>query len=253
MRGGRGSPAAARVGSGAGVSGPRFLFVTGTDTSVGKTTVSRALLAAWRARDLRVLPLKPIETGCGEALLAQDALQLAAAAGSDPRTTCLYRYALPVSPESAARATGAALDPQALLARCLAISRNAGAENVLIEGAGGLLVPIAPGYTMADLAAELGARVLLVARTRLGTLNHSLLSLAECRRRGLPVVAVVLNRTDATRGPEDADNPALLRAHGRVEVLGPLPYLPAASLADLQAAAQAHLPIARLHELAFSC
>ncbi len=233
------------------MTSPRFLFVTGTDTSVGKTTVSRALLAAWRARDLRVLPLKPIETGCGESLVAADAQQLAVAAGSDPATTCLLRYALPVSPESAARATGTAIDPQALLHSCRELCRAAGAEHVLIEGAGGLLVPIAPGYTMADLAADLGARVLLVARTRLGTLNHTLLSLAECRRRSLPVVGVVLNRTDTTRGPEDADNPALLRAHGRVEVLGPLPYLPAASLADLQAAAQAHLPIARLHELAF--
>ena len=234
------------------MSGPRFLFVTGTDTNVGKTTVARALLAAWRARDLRVLPLKPIETGCGEAMLAADAALLAAAAASDPATACLLRYALPLSPEAAARASGAALDPGELVAGCLAISRAAAAEHVLVEGAGGLLVPIAPGYTMADLAAELGARVLLVARTRLGTLNHCLLSLAECRRRGLPVVGVVLNRTDAIRGPEDADNPALLRAHGRVEILGPLPYVPTASLADLQAAAQAHLPIARLHELAFA-
>jgi dethiobiotin synthetase len=233
------------------VSRPRFLFVSGTDTDVGKTTVARALLAAWRARELRVLPLKPIETGCGEALLAADATQLALAAGSPPATACILRYALPLSPEAAARATGAAIDPQALIESCLALGRAAAAEQILVEGAGGLLVPIAPGYTMADLAGDLGARVLLVARTRLGTLNHCLLSLAECRRRGLPVIGVVLNRTDAIRGPEDADNAALLRAHGRVEVLGPLPYVPAASLADLQAAAQAHLPIARLHELAF--
>lgn len=234
------------------VTRPRFLFVSGTDTDVGKTTVARSLLAAWRTRGLPVLPLKPIETGCGEAMVAADAAALAAAAGSDPATTCILRYAPPVSPEAAARATGAAIDPKALLASCLRAASAAGAEHVLVEGAGGLLVPIAPGYTMADLASELEARVLLVSRTRLGMLNHCLLSIAECRRRGLPVIGVVLNRTDATRGPEDADNPALLRAHGRVEVLGPLPHVPAASLADLQAAAQAHLPIARLHELAFA-
>ena len=234
------------------MSKPRFLFITGTDTNVGKTTVARALLAAWRTRGLRVLPLKPIETGCGESMVAADAAALAAAAGSDLMESCLLRYALPVAPEAAARATGAAIDPKALLNSCLAAGRSAAADNVLVEGAGGLLVPIAPGYTMADLAGELEARVLLVARTRLGMLNHCLLSLAECRRRGLPVVGVILNRTDASRGPEEADNPALLRAHGRVEVLGPLPYVPTASLADLQAAAQAHLPIARLHELAFA-
>lgn len=231
---------------------PRFLFVTGTDTDVGKTTVARALLAVWRARGLRVLPLKPIETGCGDSMVAADAAALALAAGSDPATTCLLRYPLPLSPEAAARATGAAIDPKALVAGCLAACRAASAEHVLVEGAGGLLVPIAPGYTMADLAVDLQARVLLVSRTRLGMLNHCLLSIAECRRRGLPVIGVVLNRTDATRGPEDADNPALLRAHGRVEVLGPLPLVPTASLTDLQAAAQAHLPIARLHELAFA-
>jgi dethiobiotin synthase len=230
----------------------RFLFVTGTDTSVGKTTVARALLAAWRARELRVLPLKPIETGCGDSLLAADALRLAEAAGSEAAAACLLRYPLPVAPEAAARATGAPIDPRALLAGCLSISRAAESGHVLVEGAGGLLTPIAPDYTMADLAQELGARILLVARTRLGTLNHSLLSLAECRRRGLPVLAVVLNRTDAVRGPEDADNPTLLRTHGQVEVLGPLPFVPGNSLTDLQAAAQAHLPIARLHELAFT-
>jgi dethiobiotin synthase len=231
----------------------RILFVTGTDTGVGKTAVSAALLGAWQRLGLQVAPLKPLETGCPPDGPGEDAARLAAAAGTDPASAALLRFAEPLSPEAAARAAGQpAIDPKALLAACRA---RTGAPT-LVEGAGGLLVPIAPGYTMADLAVDLaddpGASVLLVARTRLGTLNHTLLTLSECRRRGLRVLAVVLNRTDPHVGPEERDNPALLRAHGDVEVLGPLPFLPGpAGTADLAAAALQVLPVTRLYDLAF--
>jgi dethiobiotin synthetase len=239
------------------------LFVTGTDTGVGKTTVACALLAAFRKLGLPVSPLKPLETGCPPDSVGSDAARLAAAAGTDPARAGLLRFAEPVCPEAAGRAEDRPIDVPALLALC----RERAAEPTLIEGAGGLLVPIAPGYTMADLAADLGARVLVVARTRLGTLNHTLLTLAECRRRRLPVIGVILNRTDDVIGPEDRDNAELLAAHGGVEILGPLPYLretpnslsgspsggPSGipSGEELAEAAMRELPIARLYQRAF--
>ena len=222
------------------------LFVTGTDTGVGKTTVSRALLGAFRRRGALVTPLKPVETGCATgpdgALVAADADALADAAGTPRGDACVLRFALPVAPEAAARAASTAIDPQALVAEC----RRRLGPRTLVEGAGGLLVPIAPGFTMADLAAALSARVLIVARTRLGTLSHTLLTVSECRRRGLLVSAVVLNRTLAEAGPEEPTNAELLASHGAVPVLGPLPHAPDAPLEALVELCERHLPVAQL-------
>ncbi|MFO0576308.1 MAG: dethiobiotin synthase [Polyangia bacterium] len=239
----------------------RVLFVTGTDTGVGKTAVSAALLAAWRELGRPVTPLKPLETGCAPERPGEDAARLAAAAGTDPADAGLLRFAEPLCPEAAARAAGQRPMDRAARAALLAACRARATSPTLIEGAGGLLVPIGPGYTMADLATDLaadpGASVLVVARTRLGTLNHTLLTLRECRRRGLRVLAVVLNRTDPTIGPEERDNAELLRVHGDVEVLGPLPFLPAPpatgqiTTEQLAAAALQTLPVAWLHDLAF--
>lgn len=223
------------------------LFVTGTDTGVGKTTAGCALLAAFCKLGLPASPLKPLETGCPPDSVGPDATRLAAAAGTDPARAGLLRFAEPICPEAASRAEDRPIDLPALLATC----RERAAEPTLIEGAGGLLVPIAPGYTMADLAADLGARVLIVARTRLGTLNHTLLTLAECRRRRLPVIGVLFNRTDEVIGPEERDNAELLAAHGGVEILGTLPYLREISQEELAEAAIRELPIARLYQRAF--
>jgi len=219
--------------------------VTGTDTGVGKTTVSCALLAAWRRRGQPVSALKPLETGSPDGPPGEDASRLAAAAGQPATTAAWMCLSQPVAPEAAARAAGVTIAPAALSAAC----RAAAGPFTLVEGAGGLLVPIGPGYTMADLAAELGAAVLLVGRTRLGTINHTLLTIAECRRRGLRLLGVVLNRCQAEVGPEEQDNASLIESHGGVPVWGPFPYvpelaqLPPQSLAE---AAERHLPVGEL-------
>lgn len=226
---------------------PRFLFVTGTDTGVGKTAVSCALLAALRGRGA-LAALKPIETGVtpGDFTADSDGVRLAAAAGLLATQTIGMQLLLPLAPEAAAQAAGMAIDPQALVALCRTRAAELGRPLTLIEGAGGLLVPIAPGFTMADLARELAAQVLIVARTRLGTINHTLLTVAECRRRRLPVCGVVLNRATPESGIEDRDNAALIASHGSVPVWGPLPHLPSwAETLDTTAlarAAEAHLP-----------
>ena len=148
----------------------RVLFVTGTDTGVGKTTVSVALLAAWAKTGRVVRPLKPIETGMTDHTEGSDAARLAAAVGLRENDTMLWRFALPAAPESAAMAEGKRID----LGQLIAAIQQLPGENLLIEGAGGLLVPVAPGVVMADLAQALGARLLIVGRTQLGTINNTI-------------------------------------------------------------------------------
>ena len=110
------------------------------------------------------------------------------------------------------------------------------------------------GFVVADLAKALGARLLVVARTRLGTINHTLLSLSEAKRRGLTVAGLVLNRTIEAIGPEEQDNVSLLRAHAgsdQPDPLGPLPFSRSQDPAVLGALAAAHLPVADLFARAF--
>ena len=225
----------------------RILFVTGTDTGVGKTTVSVALLAAWAKTGRVVRPLKPIETGITDGTEGSDAARLAAAVGLRETDTALLRFSLPAAPECAAAAEG----QQLALGPLVATIQQLPGENLLIEGAGGLLVPIAPGVVMADLAQALGARLLIVGRTRLGTINHTLLTLAESQRRGLPVCALILNRLGEEVGPQEADTAARIAAHGGVQPLGPFPFSRQQDPATLADLAAQHLPIDTLFERAF--
>jgi len=158
------------------------VFVTGTDTSIGKTTYCRDLLR----RHPEATYWKPVQTGWPE----DDDTRTVDAARSLPG----IRLRDPVSPHLAAAREGRTLS----LAEILAPVR--GFEGTLVaEGAGGLLVPLAPGLLMIDLAAALGLPVVLVARDRLGTINHTLLSLEALRRRRLAVKGVVLLGGDANR------------------------------------------------------
>ena len=175
------------------------VFVTGTDTGCGKTRVGCAVARAWRAAGRRVRVLKPVETGCerlggGEPAPA-DARALAEAAGDDAPLDrlCPYRLELPAAPEVAARAAGVEIRLDRIAA-ALARARE-DADCVLVEGAGGLLVPLAPGLDMAGLAAALDLPLLVVARAALGTINHTRLTLEAARARGLRVAGVAVSHT----------------------------------------------------------
>lgn len=213
----------------------RGLFVTGTDTGVGKTLVACAL-AAWAcARGLDVGVMKPIATGGrrrGRRWVSDDAQRLAACASArDPwpliNPICFRE---PLAPWTAARRMGAALRlaPAVDAFRALAARHDA----VIVEGIGGLLVPLNARQRVADLAEQMALPILLVTRPDLGTLNHTLLSLAELRRRGLHCIGVVVNH--ARPRPRDRwarlaqqTNPEVLARFGRV--LGVLPYWPGAA------------------------
>ncbi len=209
------------------------LFVTGTDTGVGKTRVSRVLLAAARARGLDLGAMKPIETGVdGRGPL--DAIALREAAGVEDAldVICPQRFALPAAPCVAAAAEGRGVELDVVM-RCYA---ELAARHVamLVEGAGGLLVPTTPEADMGDLAAALGLPVLIVARATLGTINHTRLTLAECVRRNLPVVGVVLSHAGGPTSEPDEANLAYLRGWLGVRLLGELPHRAAPGRAELE-------------------
>jgi dethiobiotin synthetase len=172
----------------------RGLFVTGTDTGVGKSIVAASICAALSARGERVAAFKPVVTGLEEppGALPPDHELLARAAGGrqTPAEVAPYRYGPAVSPHFAAELAGETIEP----ARLVAAARRAGATaDVLVaEGVGGLLVPITPGYLVRDLARELALPLVVAVRTGLGTINHTLLTVEAARAVGLPVVGIVM-------------------------------------------------------------
>jgi dethiobiotin synthetase len=206
------------------MAGTRGVFVTGTDTGVGKTLVSTHLLRTLRDRGVDVGAMKPIETGVGPAG-PLDAIALHQAAGRvDPLDdVCPVQLALPAAPNVAAAAEATTIG----LAPIREAFERLRAKHhwLLVEGAGGLLVPILADYSMIDLAQELALPLLLVARARLGTINHTLLSLAEIERRGLELAGVVICHADGViDNANDANLTHLRRALGPL-LLGEVPVI----------------------------
>jgi dethiobiotin synthetase len=199
------------------------LLVTGTDTGVGKTFVTCAVAHALRARGRRVSVMKPIETGVdGE---PEDAVRLRAAA-ADPApldVICPYRFRAPLAPAVAARAENRHVDVEHLIQ--LVRERAAAADVLLIEGAGGLLVPIDGLVTFADLAATCALPVLIVAANRLGTVNHTALTARVAAAAGLAVRGFVLSQPEARTDESGATNAAEISRLTALRCLGVLGHL----------------------------
>ncbi len=203
--------------------------------------VAAAIAAALVARGERVRAFKPVLTGTDEprdpAWPPDDEL-LAAATGQDAGSVAPYRFGPPVSPHLAAELAGEAIEPATLLASASAVA--AGADALVVEGVGGLLVPLTPGYLVRDLACELALPLVIAARAGLGTINHTLLTLEAARASGLRVAGVVLTPWSSPGALEES-NRATIAALGAVEVatLATLSEVTPASLA----AAGAALPL----------
>ena len=172
------------------------IFVTGTNTEVGKTYVS-VLAAKWlRSRGVDVGVMKPVETGCVEIdgrRVAADAQALVASAGVTDEMSLVAPCTLrkPLAPLVAAELEGASIDPELILASFRELASRH--SFMIVEGAGGLLVPLTDRYNMLDMAEEMQLPLLVVAASKLGAINHSLLTLDAARARGVPVSALVLN------------------------------------------------------------
>ena len=204
----------------------RGLFVTGTDTGVGKTVIAAALCAGLRARGERVAAFKPVVTGLDEqpAEWPPDHELLASATGQTPEEVAPHRFGPAVSPHLAAELGGRELEPRDLVAQA---RRAAARADVLVaEGVGGLLVPITTEYSVRDLASELALPLLVAARPSLGTINHTLLTLEAARGAGLQVAAVVMTPWPAEPSVMEQSNRLAVERLGHVQVLGMAPTTP---------------------------
>ena len=206
-------------------------FVTGTDTGVGKTLVAAALCQDERKAGRTVLYAKPVQTGL-ERAQAGDAAFVAAAA-KVPVVECL-RFPEPLAPAVAAERAGQVIDVGGLLNDLEKASD--GFDRVVVEGAGGLLVPLWGAVTMADLADALGAGLVVVTRPGLGTLNHTALTLEAANSRGLPVDGLVISGWPPDPGVTERTN--LERLSDMAPVIGLLPSYPGLDTADPATAPQ---------------
>ena len=217
----------------------RGIFVTGTDTGVGKSVLAAAICAGLAARGERVAALKPVVTGLdepsGEWPRDHELLAAAASAGQAPEAVAPYRFGPPVAPHYAAELAGVRIEP----ARLLELARAAAEANALVvEGVGGMMVPITTGYLVRDLAVDLGLPVLVAARTGLGTINHVLLTLEAARSAGLRVAGVVMTPWPNDPEPIERSNRVTIEDLGRVTVTGLPPTTP-----DALAEAGSALPL----------
>lgn len=205
----------------------RGFFVTGTDTGIGKSWCSAALLAALRRRGHTAFGMKPVASGCAETpdgLRSEDALLLLAQGTTPAPPYALinpYALAAPIAPHLAARRAGVEIRLERILAALDEL--NLRADFTVVEGVGGWRVPLNAHATVADLAGAAGLPVILVVGIRLGCLNHALLS-ADAIRRGPGLAGWIANRVDAdTACPEE--NIASLRERIDAPLLGVLPHL----------------------------
>ena len=204
------------------------IFVTGTDTGVGKSLVSATLLAALRANGVRAVGMKPVASGCTATPAGwrnDDALLLAAHSAGDPPYALVNPYALrdPVAPHLAAASMGVEIQLEPIAASFAALSTNA--QCVVVEGVGGWAVPLSARTMQADLVRRLGLPVLLVVGLRLGCINHALLSARAIAADGCHLLGRIGSRLDATTVRVE-ENIATLSERLPVPCLGVLPHAP---------------------------
>ncbi len=222
----------------------RGLFVTGTDTGVGKTVLAAAIVAALRAEGVGVTALKPVITGLDEPAPGDwphDHELLARVAGQGPSEVAPLRYGPPVSPHLAAELSGRTIALEDL--EQVIQETAAGAEIVVVEGVGGLLVPLSEAYDVRALARRFGMPLLIAARPGLGTINHTLLTLEAARAASIEVACVVLTPWPREPNTIERSNRATIAKLGQVDV-AVLEHVQRAE-AELLARAGRSLPLER--------
>jgi dethiobiotin synthetase len=209
----------------------RGVFITATDTGVGKTLVAAALVTCLTQRGIDVGVMKPIETGVSRSAKARsDGMRLRRAAGTDDpmAEVCPYVYRLPVAPLSAARAEKTTVRIATIMRAFRALSQKH--AFMMVEGVGGAQVPITQLLNISDLIYQTKLPAIVIGRSSLGGINHALLTLHALRQRKIPVVALVLNQCRPVRRKithaQEQSTVSLLRMLAGVPVIGPLLYSP---------------------------
>lgn len=227
------------------------IFITGTDTGVGKTVIASAIAALARERGIDVGVMKPIESGCpreGGGLLRRDAVRLRDWAGVDDRTDIddvnPYAFEHPLAPAAAGEIEGREVDLDTILRAYRSLARRH--EVMVVEGVGGLLVPINRDHLLSDLVRALGLDLVVVSRDALGTLNHTLLTLRVAASLGLAVRGVILNRMTGDPDPSSGTNEGLLRRWTDLPILGTFPHVDPGDREGVLDAARRALDLSRL-------
>jgi dethiobiotin synthetase len=206
----------------------RGLFVTGTDTDVGKTIVTGALAAALRAEDLNVGIWKPVQSGALLGSGETDAERLLQYSGIHERAedVASFTFQAPLTPMLAAKQDGVDITLQEIISAGQPLADRY--ESVLIEGAGGVAVPLTEDSLVVDLISELRIPALIVARSGLGTINHTLLTVSYLQQHGVPIIGFILNDGDSNEMYNDssaATNAELIERYCGISFLGRFPRL----------------------------
>ena len=205
------------------------IFITGTDTGVGKTIVAAGLAGALRANGLDAGVMKPVETGAkkkGKKLIPRDAEFLMKVSRVNDPLPLVNPYCLeaPLAPGPAARLAGMEILPEKII-NSFGELRNAH-QFIIVEGVGGLLVPLADNYLVSDLVKALSLPLIVVAKPGLGTINHTLLTVEHARKSGIEVIGVIINYSSRQeKGICEETNPGIISRLARVPILGVIPYL----------------------------
>jgi len=220
-------------------------FITATDTGVGKTVVSAAIIRALRHQGLNVCCMKPIESGClreGDTLIPADGNFLKEASGVDEPLENItpVRFEEPLAPWVAADRMASHIDIRMIHEKFRGLEDRYGA--VVVEGIGGLMVPIGRDYFVADLAVDMALPLVIVASAQLGTINHTLLTVEHSLRNGLTVAGIILNHSAKTQGTvAEETNPDAIAHLTPVPVIGVMPFIEKLMLAEIERAALANL------------
>jgi len=204
----------------------RGVFVTGTDTGVGKTLVAAALARYLRREGADIGVMKPAESGVPEpAALGPDAtlLQWAAATEDAPEFLSPYRLRAPLAPSLAAQEDGVRIDLERIVQAQRVLAEKH--EFLVVEGAGGLFVPLAGGLLVADLVLQMGLPLLVVCRPGLGTINHTLLTVHAARSMGIPLAGFIINGMPEHPDAAAASAPHTLASLASADLLGVLPMV----------------------------
>jgi dethiobiotin synthetase len=234
-------------------------FITGTDTGVGKTIITAALLKALHLLGLNACAMKPIETGCRKAevgsrnseagiekntLLPYDGMFLRdmSASGEPFDLITPVRFKIPLAPMPASEMEGIPVDLEKIKKAYLYLAEKY--DAVVVEGIGGLLVPLMRDYFVLDLAGEFGLPLIVVAKPGLGTINHTLLTVNYAVKAGLEVAGIIINYYSPPEGtPAEATNPDIIRRISPVPLIGVFPYLEDLGSSTIEKAAAKNLDI----------
>ena len=204
------------------------LFITGTDTDIGKTALSALLLAELRRRTINATYLKPVQTGCVDGIPDLDyALAMASMKPSEEeyQNMAPYTFEPACSPHLAAKTESTEIDISEIVIAARTLAKDH--EFIIAEGAGGIMVPLNPRETMLDLMQALKLPIVIAARPGLGTINHTLLSIRALRSDGLDIAGIVfVASSDTNPGLIEEDNANTIEQFGKVPILGTIPYCP---------------------------